>query len=272
MPARDLTDPHFPDVALPRHEKVGALSHSTCYDCHDRSVGAKPFGPSFSADSAQIFLVHLAYRKVTFLDSKTLAVKREIPLPIPAQYSPIEAWIAPDGNTCFVTCRNEIGKSKPGLILVSYLQRGMLLKSITAGIYPWHLLADPAGKKLYVNNFQSSRISIVDVDKREIVDSLIVQNGPSMMRLLPEQGLLAVSCFYTDRVVFVDLKTKEMKKIIDVDANPTSLEFSPEGTTLYVLCGGKSSLDVVDVPAGRVKEKYKMLFGAYAFLWVSGHP
>ena len=260
-----LTDAHFPDAALPMHVKVGAMSHSTCYDCHDRSVGAKPFGPTFSQDSSEIFLVHLGYRKVTFLDSKTLAVKRQISLPIPAQYSPIEAWIAPDQITCFVTCRNEIGESKPGLILVLDLRDGAVIKSITAGIYPWHLLPDPTNRRLYVNNFQSSRISIVDVEKREIVDSLVVQNGPSMMKLLSDRDVLAVSCFYTDRVLFVDLKTKAIIKSVSVDGNPTSLELSPDGKTMSVLCGGESSLNVVDIAEGKVKEKHKMLFGAYAF-------
>ena len=263
-----LTDPHFPEVALPMHEKVGALSHTTCFDCHDRSVGGKPFAPTFSRDSSEIFLVHLGYEKVTFLDSRTLAVKREISLGIPPQYSPVEAWISPDQTTCFVSCRNETGMSRPGLILVLDLHSGALLKSITAGIYPCHLLADPSGKKLYVNNFQSSRVSIVDVEKRAIIDSLIVENGPSMMKLLPESNTLVVSCFYTDRVLFVNLATKKVEKAVNVDGNPTTLEFSTDGKKLYVLCGGESSLNVVDVPSGKVIEKDTMLFGAYAFLSV----
>ena len=263
-----LTDTHFPDVALPKHIKAGALSHFTCYDCHDRSVGAKPFAPKFSVDGSEIFLVHLGYRNITFLDAKTHAVRRQIPLPIPAQFSPIEAWIAPDKNTCFVTCRNEIGESKPGRILVIDLRDGSVVKSITAGIYPWHLLPDETGRRLFVNNFQSSRISIIDVDRREIVDSLIVQNGPSMMKFLPDRDELAVSCFYTDRVLFVDLKTKTTTKIVEVDANPTTLELSSDGRSMTVLCGGESTLNVIDIASGRATEKYKMLFGAYAFLSV----
>jgi hypothetical protein len=260
-----LTDTLFPEAARPMHEKAHAFSHTACYDCHDRSVGGRPFGPVFSKDSSAIVLVHLRERNITFLDSRTLAVKRQIPLPIPIQYSPIEAWVTPDQTTCFVTCRNEIGESKPGLILVVDLRDGRLLKTITAGIYPWHLLANPTGTKLYVNNFQSSRISIVDVGRRAIVDSLIVQNGPATMALLPERNQLVVSCFYTDRVLVVDLVTKKIEKTVDVDSNPTSLEFSRDEKSLYVLCGGESALDIVDVAAGTVKEKHKMLFGAYAF-------
>jgi DNA-binding beta-propeller fold protein YncE len=260
-----LTDTLFPAIARSMHEKVHAFFHTACYDCHDRSVGERPFGPTFSKDNSLIFLVHLRGRNITFLDSRTLALERQIPLPIPDRYSPIEAWITPNQTTCFVTCRNEIGESKPGLILVVDLRDGRLLKSITAGIYPWHLLPDPTGTKLYVNNFQSSRISIVDVASRTIVDSLVVQNGPAMMTFVPKQNQLAVSCFYTDRVLFVDLATKKIERTIDVDSNPTSLEFSRDGKTLFVLCGGESSLDIIDVAAGRVREKHKMLFGAYAF-------
>lgn len=260
-----LSDTLFPKVAEPMHERVHALSHTACYDCHDRSVGAKPFGPAFSKDSSAIFLVHLKGRNITLLDAKTLAVQRQIPLSIPVQYSPIEAWVAPDQITCFVTCRNEIGESKPGLILVVDMRNGSLLKTITAGIYPWHLIPDPIGGRLYVNNFQSSRISIVDVAKKEIVDSLIVQNGPSMMTFTPGRNELVVSCFYTDRILFVNLATKEIQKTIDVDSNPTSLEFSNDGKSLYILCGGESALDIIDVHEGRIRERHKMLFGAYAF-------
>ncbi|HEY6952782.1 MAG TPA: hypothetical protein VI758_10265 [Bacteroidota bacterium] len=260
-----LTDPVFPEAARPMHEQAHAFSHTACYDCHDRSVGGRPFGPAFSRDSSAILLVHLRGRNITFLDSKTLAIQRQIPLPIPAQYSPIEAWIAPDQTTCFVTCRNEIGESRPGLILVVDIRDGKLLKSITAGIYPWHLLSNPTGTTLYVNNFQSSRISIIDVGKREIVDSLIAQNGPAMMATVPDRNLLVVSCFYTDRVLVINLATKLVEKTIDVDSNPTSLQFSRDGKNLYVLCGGESSLDIVDVAADTVKERHKMLFGAYAF-------
>ena len=260
-----LTDTLFPEIARPMHEKIHAFSHTACYDCHDRSVGAKPFGPAFTRDSATIFLVHLKERNITFLDAKTLALKRQIPLPIPARYSPIETWVEPDQSTCFVTCRNEIGQSKPGLILVVDLTDGRLLKTIIGGIYPWHLVSNASDTRLYVDNFQSSRISVVDVAKREIVDSLVVQNGPSMMTFVPRTDVLAVSCFYTDRVLFVNVKTKQVEKTIDVDSNPTSLEFTHDGTQLYVLCGGESSLDIIDLQKSAIKARYKMLFGAYAF-------
>ena len=113
-----LTDPTFPDRARAPHERTRATEHRACFDCHDRSLGAKPFGPAFSQDGASIMLVHLAYRNITVLDAATLAIRRQVPLEIPAHYAPVEAWVRPGSDTAFVTCRDEIGQSRRGLILV----------------------------------------------------------------------------------------------------------------------------------------------------------
>lgn len=260
-----LTDPVFPAQVADKHRAVHAETHKACFDCHDRSVGGKPFGPIFTKNKSEIYLVHLAYKNLTVLDATTLNVKRQISLePIP-NLSPIEVWINPQETFAFVTCRAEIGSSLPGRILVVDLASGKTVNSIPAGIYPWHLLPDPSGKKLYVNNFQSSRISVVDVERQEIVDSLIAQNGPAMMCLVPGTDLLFVSCFYTDNIVAVNTRTHETEKVIHVDTNPTSIELTDNGTKLYVLCGGESSLVVVDLRTYEVIERHKLLFGAYAF-------
>ena len=260
------TDTTYPARAFKKHLAVNAGSHTACFDCHDRSVGGKPFGPTFSADKSEIYLVHLAYRNLTVLDARTLSIKRQIPLALPDNLAPIEVWVHPSKPMAFVTCRNEIGASQPGCILVVDLTSGKTTKRISAGIYPWHLVPDPTGKRLYVNNFQSSSISVVDIEKQEIVDTLVAQNGPSMMCFVPGKDELLVSCFYTDHVVVLNTKTRATERVIAVGTNPTSLQISEDGKELTVLCGGESSLDIVDLESGTVLRRHKLLFGAYAFL------
>lgn len=260
------TDTTYPARAYAKHITVGAESHTACFDCHDRSVGGKPFGPVFSSDKSEIYLVHLAYKNLTILDSRTLSIKRQIPLGLPDNLAPIEVWIHPSKPIAFVTCRNEIGASQPGSILVVDLASGKTVKRIRAGIYPWHLVPDPSGKRLYVNNFQSSTISVVDIEKQEIVDSLIAQNGPAMMSFVPGRNELLVSCFYTDNVVVLNTLTGATEKVIAVDTNPTSMRISEDEKELSVLCGGESSLVTVNLESGAVLARHKLLFGAYAFL------
>jgi DNA-binding beta-propeller fold protein YncE len=259
-----LTDPTFPARASIPHASAGATSHTACFDCHDRSVGAKPFAPLFSPDSSKLYVVHLAGKNLTVLDGTTLSVARTIPLVLEGEFAPIEAWVDPAETTAVVTFRAEIGQSKPGRIGVFDLRTGSLRRTIPAGIYPWHLLPTGNGRQFYVNNFQSSRISVFDLDAMKIVDSIGVENGPSMMLLIPERDLLLVSCFYTGRVLMVNTSTNQVTRRVDVGANPTSLEKGPDGSTFFVLCGGESSLLEVALSDGGVIARHPLLFGAYA--------
>ena len=265
-----LTDTLIPPRAAAPHSSVGAVRGRVCYDCHDRSVGGKPFGPMFSKDRTLIYLVQLAYRNIVVFDARSGAIRRTIPLDLPTQYAPVELWIAPGESTAFVTCRDEIGMSRRGRILVVDLASGAVKRSIVGGIYPWHMVPDASGRRLLVNNFQSSQLSVVDVERAAIVDSISVQNGPAAMAFLPGRGALAVTCFYTDRLLIVNLDTHKVEQTLDVGSNPTSLEISPDGRTAWILCGGEGALDVVDLVASRVIGRHRVLFGAYAFRRVAG--
>jgi YVTN family beta-propeller protein len=264
-----LTDPAFPEVARQPHARAGAERHRACFDCHERSVGAKPFGVHYTEDRQGIYIVHLESRSIAVLDAATLAIRRQVPIDLPPTLSPVELWVRPGTNEAFVSCRDEIGQSRRGLIVVLDLVSGATLATIPAGIYPWHLVPDPTGTRLYVNNFQSSRISVVDVAGRRIVDSLVVQNGPSMMQFSVDGRRLFVSCFYTDKVLVVDPATRRVEREIPVGGNPTSLLASPDGRTLLVLCGGESTLEQVELATFEVIRRHPLLFGAYAFQLVN---
>jgi DNA-binding beta-propeller fold protein YncE len=261
-----LTDPTFPESVGIVHARVHAEAHHACFDCHARSHGGKPFGPVFAEGGRSIVLVHLAYRNIVVLDAATLAVRRRIPLEMSQELMPVEVWLQPGTDVAFVSCRNRIGLSRPGQILVVDLGTGHTLKVIPAGIYPWHLLPDATGRRLFVNNFQSSRISVVDVARRAIVDSITVQNGPSTMLLASGGRRLYVSCFYTHRLLVVNLVSHSVEHSIPVGGNPTSLLIRDDGRRLDVLCGGESEIDSIDLRSNTVVERWPLPSGAYAFL------
>ena len=265
-----LTDPTFPESVGVVHARVHAEAHHACFDCHARSHGGKPFGPVFAEGGRGIVLVHLAYRNIVVLDAATLAVRRRIPLEMSQELMPVEIWLQPRTDVAFVSCRNRIGLSRPGQILVVDLSTGHTLKAIPAVIYPWHLLPDSTGRRLFVNNFQSSRISVVDVARRAIVDSFTVQNGPSTMLLASGGCRLYVSCFYTHRLLVVNVVSHSVEHSIPVGGNPTSLLLRVDGRRLDVLCGGESEIDSIDLRSNTVVERWPLPSGAYAFLPVDG--
>lgn len=259
-----LTSPDFPARADSVHASVGARTHTSCTDCHDRSVGAKPFAPVFVRERTAIRLVHLAQREIVELDAATLATLHRWPLPIPEHYSPIEAWVKPGTDTAFVTCRDSIGTGLRGVLSVVDLASGREIKRLSPGIFPWHVLPTPDGRQLVVNNFQSSRLAIVDLATLQVVDSITVENGPAGMLFTDGGRTLLVSCFYTGRVLSVDFASRAVKQRMDVGSNPTSLLATRDGARVWVLCGGESALEMLDVRTAKIVEKHALLFGAYA--------
>ena len=259
-----LTLPDFPERARAVHARTGAASHTSCTDCHDRSVGGKPFSPMFAGGERTIRLVNLAAREVTELDAATLAVRRRVPLALPAGYLPVEAWTRPGTDTAFVTFRDSIGRSLRGLVAIVDLRRGTVVKTLSPGIYPWHLVPTRDGTRLLVDNFQSSSIAVVDVAREEVADSLTAENGPSSMLPMADGRRLLVSCFYTHRVLELDLVTHTVLRRFDVGSNPTTLLPVGGGSRVWVLCGGESELQLLDLRSGKLAERHKLLFGAYA--------
>lgn len=80
------------------------------------------------------------------------------------------------------------------------------------------------------------------------------------MYLVPGTDLLLVSWFYTDNIVIITPERTKTERLIPVDRNPTSIEVSDNGTKHL-----KNSLVVIDLQSYEVRERYKLLFGAYAF-------
>lgn len=259
-----LTSPDFPARADSAHARANARAHTSCTDCHDRSVGAKPFAPVFVREGRAIRLVHLALREIVELDAATLAPSRRWPLPIPEHFSPVEAWVKPGTDTAFVTCRDSIGTGRPGILSVVDLASGREIARLTPGVFPWHMVPTPDGRQLVVNNFQSSRLAIVDLASLRVVDSITVENGPAGMLFTDGGRTLLVSCFYTGRVLSVDFASRAVKRRLDAGSNPTSLLATRDGARVWVLCGGESALEMLDLRNGKVVEKHALLFGAYA--------
>lgn len=262
------TDRVLPPAARAAHAAAGAEDQPSCFACHERALGTRPFAIGHAAGGDSIVVVQMHGRSLAVLEAASLELIRTVPLDLPAGLTPIEAWLRPGTREVFVTCREEIGTSRRGIVAVADLATGARLATIPAGIYPWHLVPDAAGARLYVNNFQSSRISVVDVARRSVVDSLTAQNGPAFMAFSPDRRLLYVSCFYTGKVLALDPASGRVEREVAVGSNPTSLLVAPDRATLLVLCGGESALEEIDLRTFTVRRRHPLLFGAYAFLLV----
>ena len=136
-----------------------------------------------------------------------------------------------------------------------------------ASMFPYGVLLNADGKKLYVSNWKEGTIAVVDVnnpDAATVVRHIPVGQHPNAMVLSPTGDRLYVANANSDSVSVIDTTTDAMLFDIDVrpyknapySSTPNALVVSPDGETLYVLNAGENAVVVVELE-GQEKEHGK---------------
>src|SRR5262245_9045746 len=90
-------------------------------------------------------------------------------------------------------------------------------------------------KELWVVNFISSTISIVDVARKSVVATLPTPAGPSDLVFAGNPRRAWVSCSRTNAVFVIDPVTRRSLRNVLVDGErPRAMATSPDGTKVYV--------------------------------------
>lgn len=120
-----------------------------------------------------------------------------------------------DKENAYITLRNKKAVLKFNYIL------GKPIKEIPVGDTPVSLVESIDSKYLYVANGKSNSISIVDLVKDEVVDTIelpIETQFPGGIALTKDGKTLIVTSETTNTVTFIDLKTKSVNLKLDVGA------------------------------------------------------
>lgn len=120
-----------------------------------------------------------------------------------------------DDETAYITTRNQnsILKFNPISSTVE--------KTISVGLVPTSLAITKDGKWLYVANGKSNTISIIDLNKEELVDNIelpIETQFPGVIALFGNDKWLLVTSETTNTISFIDLAAKSIALKLDVGA------------------------------------------------------
>lgn len=127
------------------------------------------------------------------------------------------------------------------------------------------LAADPPvapARKLYVANTSGDSLSVIDLERREVVREIKVGGHP--------HGLAAAA---DGRRVYTTVESERALKVIDTASDqiiatiplsgiPNQLAMTPDGAWLYIALSDKGKADVVDVKEGKVAQTLDV--GRYA--------
>ena len=91
-----------------------------------------------------------------------------------------------------------------------------------------------SGKTAYVSNEWSDNISVIDLEKLSVTDTLKTGDGPAGLSLSADGRLLYVVNSYSSDISFIDLVSGREMKRFGAGNNPAGIAISPDNKTIYV--------------------------------------
>ncbi len=129
-----------------------------------------------------------------------------------------------------------------------------LLTRIPVEISPYELVFSADGTRLFVSNWSSHSVSVIDTATNQVITTLQVGANPNDMAL-SDDGRLFVACSADNSVHIIDTKTLTVSERLSTTLHP----FSPEGSTpdaltidpvrhrLYVANADNNDVAVIDI-------------------------
>jgi YVTN family beta-propeller protein len=114
----------------------------------------------------------------------------------------------------------------PGSIAVFDTASGKLLRRIQVELNPYGVALNHDGSRLYVSNWGSESVSVVDAEAMKVLGTIAVGPNPNDLQM-GSDGRLYVSCANDNSVVVIDTKEGQAVERISTALTP----HSPEGST-----------------------------------------
>ena len=113
-----------------------------------------------------------------------------------------------------------------GSVAVFDTSSGKMLERIGVDVNPYDLALSTDGSRLYVSNWASQSVSVIDTESMKVVNVIAVGPNPNAMIMGPD-GRLYVSCANDNTVNVIDTKERRVVEQISTALTPRS----PEGST-----------------------------------------
>lgn len=112
----------------------------------------------------------------------------------------------------------------------------------------------PIARKLYVANTSGDTLSLIDLDRREVVRELQIGKHPHGLALAPDQSVIYCSVESERAIKFIDTSTDQVTATVPTTGVPNQLAATPDGRWVYVAINDKGKADVIDVRAAKVSK------------------
>jgi len=124
---------------------------------------------------------------------------------------------------------------------------------IPVGDNPIDVAVSPDGTTVYVSNFDSGNVSVIDASTNMVIATIAVGGGPVGVAVSPDGTTVYVVSNNTDSVFVIDTATNMVVgDSIPVGSTPENIVITPDGSTAYVTNFGSNNITVIDTATNTV--------------------
>jgi YVTN family beta-propeller protein len=106
------------------------------------------------------------------------------------------------------------------------------------------------GKRLFVSNEDSGRVTVLDTASGAIITTIPTGHEPEGVRVSPNGKWVLVTSETDSTVSIIDGSTLQVLKTAKVGLRPRDMAFTPDSRTAYVSGEGDASLSRLPIPSG----------------------
>jgi YVTN family beta-propeller protein len=125
---------------------------------------------------------------------------------------------------------------------------GFVIDNIPVGSAPQGIAFNPNNGFLYVTNFDSGTVSVIDPSTNTVVATipLPVGGGPGGIAFNPDNGFMYVANRGSTTVSVINPATNTVVATIPVGSGPSGIAFNPNNGFLYVTNTGSTTVSVIN--------------------------
>jgi YVTN family beta-propeller protein len=142
----------------------------------------------------------------------------------------------------------------PGQVVVFDTESSAIVAEVPVEVTPYDLVLDPSGETLFVSNWSSRSLSVIDTASGRVTSTIAVGYNPNDM-VLGRDGRLFVACGNENSVYVVDTKLGRAVEVLrtsmhpraPVGSTPNALALDPSQKFLFVANADNNNVAVIHV-------------------------
>lgn len=209
--------------------------------------GGNPKQVAYTPDGEELWVTLLVEGELKIFDADTGELRDTISLG--EEHGSVEVIFTDDGETAYVS-----QMETASVYEIDVDSRKIRRKISTEGVWSKVMALSPDERTLYVSNWVSDDVSVIDLDKGETVKRIPTVTKPRGLYVTADGRHLYVAGYEEGAIQRINLRTGEKEVLIRTGSAMRHLVGDPRTKTLYASDMGEDAIFTVDMTTGKASK------------------